>query len=130
MPAAQTDTHPDDGWPIIPFETPDGLEDWLEANHDGDTGIWVKFAKKSSGIKSVTMFEAVEVALCFGWIDAKQQGVDDDWYILRFQPRRAKSNWSATNKERVARLTAEGRMRPSGQAQIDAAKADDRWDAN
>jgi uncharacterized protein YdeI (YjbR/CyaY-like superfamily) len=75
------------------------------------------------------MFEAVEVALCFGWIDAKQQGVDDDWYILRFQPRRPKSNWSQTNKERVARLTAEGRMRPAGQAQVDAAKADGRWDS-
>lgn len=127
MQAATNKSHPDDGWPILPFETADAFERWLDANHDGDTGIWVKFAKKASGIPSVTMFEAVEVALCFGWIDAKQQGIDHDWYILRFQPRRPKSNWSESNKERVARLTAEGRMRPAGQAEVDAAKADGRW---
>lgn len=129
MQAAETEKHPDDGWPVRPFETAAGFEDWLDANHDGDAGIWVRLAKKSSGIPSVTMFEAVEVALCFGWIDAKQQGVDEDWYIQRFQRRRPKSNWSESNKKRVARLTAAGRMRPAGQAAVDAAKADGRWDS-
>jgi uncharacterized protein YdeI (YjbR/CyaY-like superfamily) len=128
--SAGAERHPEDGWPIIAFANAKEFERWLDANHDGETGLWLKHAKKASGIESVSVDEAVEVALCFGWIDAKLNRLDDDHYVLRYQRRRPKSNWSARNKERVERLAAEGRMRPPGLAEVDAAKADGRWDAN
>jgi uncharacterized protein YdeI (YjbR/CyaY-like superfamily) len=127
MPDRDAETHASDGWPILPFRTAQDLEDWLSARHSNQPGLWVKFAKKDRGIPSVTLPEAVEVAMCFGWVDSKMHGLDDDYYILRFQPRRPKSNWSARNKELVERLIAEGRMRPAGQAEVDRAKADGRW---
>jgi uncharacterized protein YdeI (YjbR/CyaY-like superfamily) len=121
------ETHPDDGWPIVPFETAAEFEAYLE-KHPGPTGLWLKFAKKNRGIKTITFPEATEVALCFGFIDSKMHRVDDDWHVLRYTPRGPKSNWSERNKELADRLIAEGRMRPAGQAAIDAAKADGRWD--
>jgi len=129
MPSRRSERHPDDGWPIIAFATGADFERWLEANHDGETGVWVKHAKKASGIESVSVDEAVEVALCFGWIDSKLNRLDDEHYVLRYSPRRPRSNWSARNKERVERLIEEGRMRPPGLAEVEAAKADGRWDA-
>src|SRR5687768_4262572 len=114
---------------VLPFETAEAFEAWLDAHHADTPGLWVEFAKAGRGIPSVRMNEAVEVALCFGWIDSTLNPVDDDHYIMRFQPRRARSNWSGRNKARAERLIAEGRMRPAGQAEIDRAKADGRWDA-
>jgi uncharacterized protein YdeI (YjbR/CyaY-like superfamily) len=130
MPAGTSETHPDDGWLVLAFATPQDFEDWLVAHHEEQPGLWLKFAKKGSGVASVTLPEAVEVATCFGWIDAKMHGVDDVHYVLRFQPRRARSNWAPRSKELAERLVAEGRMRPAGLAQVAAAKADGRWDKN
>ncbi|MGN6634164.1 MAG: YdeI/OmpD-associated family protein, partial [Oryzihumus sp.] len=79
------------------------------------------------GIPSVTLPEAIEVAMCFGWVDSKTHGVDESWYVLRFQPRRARSSWTPGNRELAERLIAEGRMRPAGLAQVTAARADGRW---
>jgi uncharacterized protein YdeI (YjbR/CyaY-like superfamily) len=125
-----TERHPSDGWPVRPFETAVGFEAWLDEHHADGTGLWVKFAKQNRGIASVSFDEALEVAMCFGWVDSKMHRVDDDYYVLRWQPRKPKSNWSARNKELAERLIAEGRMRPSGLAQIEAAKADGRWNAS
>lgn len=104
------------------------LEAWLDAEHDRSPGLYVRIAKKSAGIASVTAAEAVEVALCFGWIDGRANRVDDDWYTIRFTPRRARSVWSQKNVGTVARLVAEGRMRPAGSAAVRAAQHDGRWE--
>ncbi|MGH8835846.1 MAG: YdeI/OmpD-associated family protein [Actinomycetes bacterium] len=127
MPAAGVERHPSDGWLVLPFETKQAFEDWLDANHRERPGLWVKFAKKGRGIPSVTLPQATEVALCFGWIDSKMYRYDDDYYVLRYQPRRPRSNWSASNKELAERLIANGRMRPAGLAEVEAAKSDGRW---
>jgi hypothetical protein len=119
--------HADDGGLVLPFATPDAFEHWLDRHHAEEPALWLKIAKKGRGIESITVSEAIEVALCFGWIDAKMHGVDDDYYVLRFQPRRRGSNWSARNQAIVEQLIADGRMRPAGQAQVDAARADGRW---
>jgi len=121
--------HPTDGWVVLPFETERAFEAWLEAHHADTPGLWVKFAKKGRGIATISFPEAVQVATCFGWVDSKMQSVDDDYYVLRYQPRRPKSNWSGSSKELAERLIAEGRMRAPGLVQVEAAKADGRWDA-
>jgi uncharacterized protein YdeI (YjbR/CyaY-like superfamily) len=105
------------------------IEAWLDTHHADQPGLWVKFAKKGRGIASISLREALEVAMCFGWVDSKMHRYDDDDYVLRYQPRRAKSTWSERNKDLAERLIADGRMRPSGLAQVEAAKADGRWDA-
>lgn len=122
------DAHPADGWAVMPFESSRAFDEWLDEHHADTPGIWIRFAKKGSGIPSVTMRDAMDVALCYGWIDSRLQPVDDDHYILRFQPRRPKSNWSARNRAAAERLIAEGRMRPAGLAEIERARADGRWD--
>ncbi len=104
------------------------LEAWLDTEHERSPGLYVRIAKKSAGVPSVTAAEAVEVALCFGWIDGRANRVDDDWYTIRFTPRRARSVWSQKNVETVGRLVAEGRMRPAGLAAVQAAQDDGRWD--
>jgi uncharacterized protein YdeI (YjbR/CyaY-like superfamily) len=129
MVAHEIERHPSDGWAVLPFETKDVFESWLDRNHADQPGVWVKFAKQGRGIASISLPEAIEVALCFGWIDSKTYRYDDDYYILRYQPRRPKSVWSARNKDLAERLIADGRMRASGLAQVEAAKADGRWDA-
>jgi uncharacterized protein YdeI (YjbR/CyaY-like superfamily) len=111
------------------FHGPEGLEAWLEANGEASDGVWVKMAKKHTGIPSLNWARAVEVALCFGWIDGQSRRIDDDWYLQRFTPRRPKSTWSKINREKVQALTAAGRMRPSGLTEVERAKADGRWDA-
>jgi uncharacterized protein YdeI (YjbR/CyaY-like superfamily) len=113
----------------LPFESAEAWRDWLDANHDTSPGIWLKMAKKASGIPSVDWDQAVDEALCFGWIDGQRKGLDDTWFLQRFTPRKKRSNWSRINTERVARLEAAGRMRPAGAREVDAAKADGRWDA-
>jgi len=128
MAAEGSERHPSDGWLVLPFESKQVFEDWLDANHREQPGLWVKFAKKGRGIPTVTLPEATEVALCFGWVDSKMYRYDDDYYVLRYQPRRPRSNWSASNKELAERLIADGRMRPAGLAEVEAAKSDGRWD--
>ncbi len=110
------------------FASAADLEAWLDAEHQRAPGLYLRIAKKSAGIPSVTLAEAVEVALCFGWIDGRANRVDDDWYTVRFTPRRPTSVWSQKNVETVARLVAEGRMRPAGMAAVRAAQDDGRWD--
>ncbi len=118
---------PDD-LPVLPFASAAAFEAWLEAEHGSAPGVWIKMAKKTSGIPSVTWAEAVPVALCFGWIDGQRRGLDATWFLQRFTPRKPRSRWSKINTEHVARLTAAGRMRPAGLAQVEAARADGRWD--
>jgi uncharacterized protein YdeI (YjbR/CyaY-like superfamily) len=126
----EIERHPSDGWAILPFETQQEFAAWLDLHQADQPGLWVKFAKKGRGIASISFGEALEVAMCFGWVDSKMHRYDDDYYVLRYQPRRPKSRWSAGNKDLAERLIAEGRMRPSGLAQVQAAKADGRWDAS
>jgi uncharacterized protein YdeI (YjbR/CyaY-like superfamily) len=130
MGAKPVDWQSPNGWAVLKFDSSPAFEAWLDRHHADQPGLWVAFAKKGRGIQSVTFDEALETAMCFGWVDSKMHGVDEDYYVLRFQPRRPKSAWSARNKDLAERLTAEGRMRPPGLAQVDAAKADGRWDAN
>jgi uncharacterized protein YdeI (YjbR/CyaY-like superfamily) len=114
---------------ILPFASAGDWEAWLEANHAASDGLWVKFAKKSSGIETVTYAEALDAALCYGWIDGQVRRFDEEYYLQRFTPRRKRSKWSKVNREKVARLIEEGRMRPAGLREIERAKADGRWDA-
>ena len=115
--------------PTLPFATVPEFEHWMHEHHAADDGVWIKMAKKATGIPSVTHDEALEVALCFGWIDGQRKGVDGDWFLQKFTPRRSTSLWSKRNVDKVTRLSDAGKMQPSGQAEIDAAKADGRWDA-
>lgn len=103
---------------------------WLDKNHAKEPGLWLQIAKKDSGIPSVTYVEAVEVALCYGWIDGVVHGSDGgDYYEQRFTPRRARSTWSQVNRDRAEALIAAGKMRPAGLAEIERAKEDGRWAA-
>jgi uncharacterized protein YdeI (YjbR/CyaY-like superfamily) len=117
-----------DDLPVIAFESSEAWEAWL-AHHQDEPGVWLKIAKKASGIPTVTHPEALDVALCFGWIDGQRLPLDADWFLQRFTPRRARSKWSKINRERVAALVAGGRMQPRGLAEVERAKADGRWDA-
>lgn len=118
----------DDGLPKIAVASQADWEDWLERNH-GSAGVWIKMAKKASGIESVRHPEAVESALCYGWIDGRREALDERYFLQRFTPRRSRSNWSRINREAVERLIADGRMRPPGLAEVERAKADGRWEA-
>jgi uncharacterized protein YdeI (YjbR/CyaY-like superfamily) len=104
-------------------------ESWLAAHHAVRDGVWLKIAKKGSGQPSVTSAEAVEVALCYGWIDGQRKSYDGAYFLQRYSPRRRGSSWSRINVERAEALIAAGRMRAPGLAEIEAAKADGRWDA-
>ena len=101
----------------------------MRAHHDTETEIWIAIHKKGSGLPTVTLAEALDVALCWGWIDGIRKSLDAQSYLQRYTPRRPRSLWSQINRDHVARLTAAGRMTPYGQRQVDAAKADGRWDA-
>lgn len=114
--------------PVLFFATPADLEDWLEEHGEASDGIWLKFAKKASGIQSVVYAEALDVALCHGWIDGQVQRLDDDHYLQRFTPRRARSKWSTRNRGKAEELIGQGRMRPPGLREIERARADGRWD--
>ena len=121
------DPRPDD--PIETFATPADFERWLRKHHATATCLWVKYAKRKSGIPSIDWNQAVDVALCFGWIDGQAKSLDERYSLQRFTPRGKRSRWSKINRERVARLEQEGRMLPAGRAEVDRAKADGRWDA-
>jgi uncharacterized protein YdeI (YjbR/CyaY-like superfamily) len=114
--------------PVLAFADQAALEAWLEAEHLTAPGLYVKIAKKGSGVPSVNWEQMVEVLLCFGWIDGRANRLDDSFYLQRITPRRAKSVWSQKNVATVERLTAAGRMRPAGLAVVEAAKADGRWE--
>jgi uncharacterized protein YdeI (YjbR/CyaY-like superfamily) len=119
----------EDGLPQIAFASAVEWERWLEANHAGAQGVWIKMAKKHSGIESVRYPDVLEVALCFGWIDGRREALDERYFLQRYTPRRSRSRWSQINREKAERLIAEGRMRPAGLAEIERAMADGRWDA-
>ena len=118
-----------DGAEIIYFPDAAAFESWLEEHVDHTPGVWLQVAKKSSGIPSLTEDEAVDVGLCFGWVSGKRRSMDETYYLQKYVPRRPRSVWSEINGRKVGELTAAGRMRPSGQAEVDAAKADGRWAA-
>ena len=118
-----------DGRPILTFASQAEWEAWLDAEHAASDGVWVKFAKKGSGVETVVYAEALDVALCYGWIDSQVASHDERFYLQKFTPRRARSKWSWINRDKVAELTKEGRMKPAGLEQVALAKADGRWAA-
>jgi uncharacterized protein YdeI (YjbR/CyaY-like superfamily) len=110
------------------FAIPKEFEAWLGEHYADPVGIWLKIAKKNTGVTTVTYSEALDVALCYGWIDGQVKTYDATYYIQRFTPRRAKSVWSKINTEKVAVLAKAGKMKPSGLAAVKAAKKDGRWE--
>jgi uncharacterized protein YdeI (YjbR/CyaY-like superfamily) len=115
--------------PIIPFASRDAWGAWLEENHATSDGLWLKFAKKSSGIETVSFAEALDVALCYGWIDSQAGAFDERYWLQRFTPRRPRSKWSKRNRARATKLIEEGRMKPAGLREVERARADGRWEA-
>ncbi len=122
--------------PVVPdpkrikaFKNEAAFEAWLRSNHARESEIWLRIYKKGSGRPTVTVAQALDVALCWGWIDGIRKGLDEESFLQRYTPRRPRSIWSQINREHVARLTAAGRMTTAGQRQVDAAKADGRWNA-
>lgn len=122
--------------PVVPnprkikaFKTEAAFDAWLRAHHARETELWLRIYKKDSGKPTVTHAQALDVALCWGWIDGLRKSFDAESFIQRFSPRRPRSLWSQINRDHVARLAKAGRIQPPGQQQIDAAKADGRWDA-
>ena len=120
---------PRDDLPILAFPSRAEWEAWLDANHGGSDGLWIKIAKKASGFDTVTHAEALEVALCYGWIDGQRDRFDDTWFLQRFTPRRARSRWSQVNRAKAVELIERGSMKPAGLREVERAKADGRWDA-
>lgn len=118
-----------DNLPIIDFNSQQDWEAWLAEHHADSKGIWLKFAKKGTGVVSITYAEALEGALCFGWIDGQKAGFDEQYWLQKFTPRRAKSIWSQINCDKVTVLIAAGRIQPAGLRQVELAQADGRWEA-
>jgi len=125
MPAAKSAIQPDSS-PAL-FKRAKAFETWLKRNHATSDGIWLKIAKRGAIETSVTYPEAVEIALCCGWIDGQKKGLDDQHFLQRFTPRRSRSIWSKINVDKVAALIEAGRMQAPGYSQIEAAQADGRW---
>jgi uncharacterized protein YdeI (YjbR/CyaY-like superfamily) len=117
------------GLPIVSFSGAAEFERWLAQQPHTSGGAWIRFRKNGSGVASVTKSEAIDSALCFGWIDGQLDKYDDDTWLIRFTPRRPRSKWSEVNRKRATELIAAGRMQASGQLEIDNAKSDGRWDA-
>jgi uncharacterized protein YdeI (YjbR/CyaY-like superfamily) len=114
--------------PMIPFASREAWETWLEEHHATSDGLWLKLAKKGSGLETVSLAEALDVALCYGWIDSQADSFDDQHWSLRFTPRRSRSKWSKVNRVKVGRLIEEGRMKPAGLREVERAKAEGRWE--
>lgn len=114
---------------VIAFRDAAEFEAWLAQHVDHRAGVWLKIAKKGSGVASLTDDEAVDVGLCYGWISGQRKALDEVYYLQKYVPRRPRSRWSQVNVRKVSELMAAGRMRPSGLAEVEAAKADGRWDA-
>ena len=119
----------EDGLPVLPFASPAEFEAWLSEHHDSAAGLWIKFAKKASRIDTIVYAEALELALCHGWIDGQVAKVDESFYAQRFTPRRARSKWSKINRAKAEELIARGAMKPAGLAEVERARGDGRWDA-
>jgi uncharacterized protein YdeI (YjbR/CyaY-like superfamily) len=115
--------------PIVEFPHQKGWAAWLDKNHDKSQGVWLRMAKKASGIPSVNYAEAVEVALCYGWIDGQGKSEGETTWRQKFTPRSKKSIWSKINRQKVLALIESGKMKPAGLAEIERAKADGRWEA-
>lgn len=114
---------------MIAFASTSAFEQWIHANHASADGVWIKIAKKASGIASITHDEALDVALCYGWIDGQRNSHDDHYFLQKFTPRRQRSLWSKRNIDKVTALIAAGKMQPSGHSEIERAKQDGRWAA-
>ncbi|PTL75485.1 YdeI family protein [Vitiosangium sp. GDMCC 1.1324] len=126
-PASQVELS-SDGLPIIAFTSADTWEAWLSKNHASERGLWLKLSKKVAGAPALTYAEALDVALCWGWIDSQKKGFDDTAWLQRFSPRGPRSIWSQINREKVAALIAAKRMQPAGLVHVERAKQDGRWD--
>ena len=119
---------PPDPLPVMTFESTDAWDAWLAAHHADSPGLWLKIAKKGAAGKTVSYSDALDVALCHGWIDGQKGRHDDEYWLQRFTPRKPGSNWSKINTERAAALIASGRMRPAGLGEVERARADGRWE--
>jgi uncharacterized protein YdeI (YjbR/CyaY-like superfamily) len=117
------------GVPIVLFASPDEWEAWLDEQHAASPGLWLRLAKKESGLQSVSYQEALDVALCYGWIDSQKKSYDEQSWLQKFTPRRARSIWSKVNREKVQRLIESGRMKAAGLKEVEAAQQDGRWAA-
>ena len=115
--------------PIIPFASREAWKEWLEEQHATSNGLWLKIAKKGSGVDTVSYAEALEVALCYGWIDGQKASFDEDYWLQRFTPRRPRSKWSKVNRQKATDLIERGEMKPAGLREVERAKADGRWDS-
>ena len=118
-----------DELPVLPFATKAEFHAWLDEQHGTQGGVWIKFAKKGTGVETIVYAEALDVALCFGWIDGQVKRFDETFYLQKFTPRRARSRWSKINVGKAEALLASGAMQPAGLAEIERAKSDGRWDA-
>jgi uncharacterized protein YdeI (YjbR/CyaY-like superfamily) len=114
--------------PVLAFKSLQAWEDWLAAQPAGSPGVWLKLAKKSAGAASVTRQEAIDAALCHGWIDGQLDKFDADWWLVRFTPRKPNGKWSQKNRDRALELMKLKRIKPAGRREIEQAKADGRWD--
>ena len=115
--------------PVLFFRSKEKWARWLEKNHEDSLGVWLKIAKKATSVDSVSYEEALDVALCYGWIDGQKGKFDDDFWLQRFTPRRPRSKWSKINCDRATALIKSGEMRPAGRREVERAKTDGRWDA-
>lgn len=115
--------------PVLSFSSAAEWRAWLAKAPPGSPGLWLKFARKGSDIPSVTHAEALELAICQGWIDGQTRSLDERWWLQRFAPRAARSSWSKVNREKAERLIARGEMQPAGLREVERARADGRWDA-
>jgi uncharacterized protein YdeI (YjbR/CyaY-like superfamily) len=117
------------GLPVIPFADAHAWELWLDEHHESAPGVWLKLARKDAQIASITYAQAVELALCFGWIDGQKGAYDERWWLQRFTPRGTRSRWSRINREKAHELEHAGRLRPAGLREVQRARADGRWEA-
>lgn len=117
------------GADVIAFREAVQFEEWLTDHVDHQPGVWLKIAKKGSGVPTLTADQAVDIGLCFGWISGQRKALDDALFLQKYVPRRPRSKWSKVNVRKVGELITAGRMRPSGLAEVEAARADGRWDA-
>jgi uncharacterized protein YdeI (YjbR/CyaY-like superfamily) len=120
---------PDSDLPVVGFADPGAWESWLAEQHALSPGVWLKIAKKGSGAPGVSYPEALEVALCYGWIDGQKGTLDDEYWLQRFTPRRPGGRWSKINTDKAAELIEAGRMQPAGMREVELAREDGRWDA-
>ena len=120
---------PDSDLPVVGFADPGAWESWLAEQHALSPGVWLKIAKKGSGAPGVSYPEALEVALCYGWIDGQKGTLDEEYWLQRFTPRRPGGRWSKINTDKAADLIEAGRMQPAGMREVELAREDGRWDA-